>query len=109
MDYEISIFLRQSWVDPRLAYNRLTNKTMVGPANVDSKYVDDIWTPDLYFQNEKKSRKHEILKDNIFLEIAPDGQIMLSQRVTITLSCAMNFKRFPFDSQICDLDLQSYV
>ena len=34
---------------------------------------------------------------------------MLSQRLTIKLHCSMDFKTFPFDSQICDLGLESYA
>ena len=71
--------------------------------------MDKIWIPDLYFPQEKEARKHHILKENSFLELSPDGEVMLSERITISLHCFMNFKAFPFDSQICELALESYA
>lgn len=54
MDYQMTIFFRQSWQDDRLAYRHLTNRTM-DKKNfaVDSSVLPKLWIPDLYFTDEK--------------------------------------------------------
>ena len=61
----------------------------------------------MLFTNEKMARKHHILKENALLDISPSGEIMLSQRLTIILHCDMAFTSFPFDSQICEIGIES--
>ena len=38
----------------------------------------------------------------MYLRIAADGEVLLSRRYTLTLSCPMKFQKFPFDSQVSD-------
>lgn len=109
MDYEITTFFRQVWTDLRLAYGRLTNSNLSSSYNVDSEFINQIWIPDLFIVQEKQARKHKIFKENVFLEIDPDGQVMLSQRLTIIAHCYMDFVMFPFDAQLCQLSIESYV
>ena len=56
MDYQMTIFFRQTWQDDRLAYRHLTNRTM-DKKNfaVDSSVLPKLWIPDLYFTDEKVS------------------------------------------------------
>ena len=103
------MFQIKVWTDRRLAYGNFTNGTIALQTNVDSGVIEQIWTPDLYFVRDKKARKHNILKDNAFLEINPSGEIMMSQRLTIISHCVMNFIMFPFDVQLCQLSIESYV
>lgn len=45
--------------------------------------VDDpnfIWTPDLFFVNEKEGHTHDISEQNRFIKIYPDGNVSYSQR-----------------------------
>jgi len=109
MDYELNVFFRQTWTDSRLAYRKLTNKTIneLEPINVQTEYFSKLWTPDLLFGNEKEARRHKVLTENVFLTISPDGEIMVSQRLTLVLHCDMAFEYFPFDSQICTIGLES--
>ena len=75
--------------------------------NLDATLIKDLWTPDVLFTEEKSGRKHMILKDNSFLDINPNGRVMLSQRLTLRLHCFMNFLVFPFDSQLCKISLET--
>ena len=97
----------QYWKDERLAYDHLTNQTLTRQYNVDSQFMNQIWTPDLVFTEEKKGMKHNIIKDNTLLVIEPTGDVMLSQRITLKLHCFMNFAMFPFDSQLCEITIES--
>ena len=95
-------------MDSRLAYGRLTNNTLPRPLNVNSEVLRKIWLPDLFFANEKRSRKHRLLRENIFLEIGPDGEVMVSQKLTLRSHCFMELSMFPFDSQLCQISIESY-
>ena len=46
---------------------------------------------------------------NIFLEIHPNGYILLSERLTLKLKCPMHLRYYPFDLQICPIRAESYA
>lgn len=102
MEYTVDTYLRQKWVDVRLKHNNSY------PLVVPPKGVDKIWYPDLFVSNEKRGEIHEITQPNRYIRIAPDGEVLLSQRFTMTLSCPMKLHKFPFDSQECGLQMESY-
>ncbi|VDO18234.1 unnamed protein product [Brugia timori] len=45
----------------------------------------------------------------MFLRIYPNGQILYSVRLSLTLSCPMHLQLYPLDVQYCDFDLISYA
>ena len=69
MDYEMTIFFRQFWRDPRLAWGLVSNRVRLiklsskvndttyirsdGSHNVDGTMLDVIWMPDIFFVDEK--------------------------------------------------------
>uniref|UniRef100_A0A669PIA8 Gamma-aminobutyric acid type A receptor subunit beta4 n=1 Tax=Phasianus colchicus TaxID=9054 RepID=A0A669PIA8_PHACC len=59
MDYTITMYFQQSWRDKRLAYNDL-------PLNLtlDNRVADQLWLPDTYFLNDKKSFLHGVTVKN---------------------------------------------
>ncbi|ODN05181.1 Glutamate-gated chloride channel, partial [Orchesella cincta] len=44
---------------------------------------------------------------NEFIRLSPNGQVMKSVRISLRLSCPMNYKKFPFDRQTCAIRLAS--
>ena len=56
MTYEVTMFFRQFWVDPRLAWSEHNNGTVYkradGNYNVAADMIDLIWQPDSYFIDE---------------------------------------------------------
>ncbi|KAG8222563.1 hypothetical protein J437_LFUL016764 [Ladona fulva] len=95
-EYTVSMTLRQNWNDKRLQF------TPQG----DLKYIlltsdKDIWSPDLFFSNEKDGHSHELLKPNSLVRISPNGDVLYSTRVTLRLSCSMDLTNFPMDKQTC--------
>ncbi|XP_053702318.1 glycine receptor, alpha 4b isoform X3 [Synchiropus splendidus] len=70
--------------------------------------LDSIWKPDLFFANEKGANFHEVTTDNKLLRIFQNGNVLYSIRLTLTLSCPMDLKNFPMDSQICIMQLESF-
>ncbi|KFD66363.1 hypothetical protein M514_05763 [Trichuris suis] len=105
MDYTLDFYLRQNWHDPRLDINRLGAKEEL---TVSWEYTKDIWLPDTFFPNEKKSYFHQATTHNSFLRIKGRGEVLTSQRLTVTASCPMMLQLFPLDSQECTLEIESY-
>uniref|UniRef100_A0A3Q3ENC6 Glycine receptor, alpha 4b n=1 Tax=Labrus bergylta TaxID=56723 RepID=A0A3Q3ENC6_9LABR len=104
MDYRLNVFLRQQWNDPRLAYKEYPDDSL----DLDPSMLDSIWKPDLFFANEKGANFHEVTTDNKLLRIFQNGNVLYSIRLTLTLSCPMDLKNFPMDSQTCTMQLESF-
>ncbi|XP_002730865.2 glycine receptor subunit alpha-2-like [Saccoglossus kowalevskii] len=103
MDFDTSMFLRQQWNDPRLRYNE--SITNIPPSGT---LLDKIWLPDLFFFNEKDSHFHDITTDNVLVRFAGNGDVLYSMRLSVKVSCNMDFSRFPMDKQYCGMQLESY-
>ncbi|XP_046363555.2 glycine receptor subunit alpha-2-like [Haliotis rufescens] len=102
-EFSASFLLRQEWRDPRLKYDDL-NRSIV----ISEKRLDSLWVPDLYFPNSKRASRHEITTPNVLILLSPDGTILYSQRLSVTLACPMNLINFPMDKQTCHIDMESY-
>uniref|UniRef100_A0A3B4GME0 Glycine receptor subunit alpha-2-like n=1 Tax=Pundamilia nyererei TaxID=303518 RepID=A0A3B4GME0_9CICH len=76
--------------------------------DLDPSMLDSIWKPDLFFANEKGANFHEVTTDNKLLRIFQNGNVLYSIRLTLTLSCPMDLKNFPMDSQTCTMQLESF-
>jgi len=116
MDYDVTIFFRQHWNDPRLAWGKSgfdgnpdTAYRVDGLDVVDSDLLDLIWIPDIHFVGEKQARRHDIIRKNVLLDITADGDITYSDRLTMKLGCNMDFRDFPFDKQLCPIKMEPYA
>jgi len=110
MEYRVQITLRQKWNDPRLKYHhKLTKAESEKIKFLTSTSSADIWTPDTFFRNKKDGRSHHILAPNLYVRIFPNGDVLYSVRLTLTLFCPMDLRLYPFDSQECRLQLASYA
>jgi len=97
MDFQLTLYFQQTWQDPRLAFQKNTINCSV---NLDSRVIDSIWLPDIYFINDKKSFVHDVTRKNRMLRLYPDGTVMYGARLTIQLSCMMHLQRYPLDTKI---------
>ncbi|XP_045205198.2 glycine receptor subunit alpha-2-like [Mercenaria mercenaria] len=105
MEYSMSMFMRERWVDERLKYNNTVNISRV---ELDKFYFESVWMPDMYILSEKESSYHEVTVPNKMLHIYPDGTVQYSAKVTGIFSCLMFLEMYPFDTQTCALELESY-
>ncbi|XP_060566241.1 glycine receptor subunit alpha-2-like [Ruditapes philippinarum] len=105
MDYSMSLFLRERWIDDRLKFDTSLNLTRLV---LDLSFFETLWLPDMFILNEKESDFHEVMVPNKLLHIYPDGTVQLSARVTGTFSCIMQLKRYPFDRQSCNFEVETY-
>ncbi|KAH7709890.1 unc-49B protein [Aphelenchoides avenae] len=109
MVFTVDLYLRQSWQDPRLAFEpQDIEGKQVQMLNAGGDYIEKIWRPDTFFSNAKDSRLHSAPVNNAFVRIESDGRVTMSQRLAVTSSCAMDLTFFPMDSQACKLELESY-
>ncbi|KAL9969855.1 hypothetical protein ACROYT_G022123 [Oculina patagonica] len=102
MDYRMTIYLRQTWEDPRLRFSGTDQIVAQGDL------LDKIWIPDTYFNSEKKSSFHEVTKKNYVLIFLPNGTVFFSIRISLTGVCRMNLRKYPMDTQKCMLSIMSY-
>ncbi|XP_050733065.1 glycine receptor subunit alphaZ1-like isoform X1 [Eriocheir sinensis] len=105
MDYSIDVFLRQRWHDQRLKLTGNRTRITVQDPVMQAK----IWKPDTYFNNVKDAEVHKVTMPNILLRIDKNGDVLYSMRVTLTLTCSMEFEDYPFDEQVCGSIISSYA
>ncbi|CAM9539562.1 unnamed protein product [Lampetra planeri] len=103
MDYTITMYFQQYWQDKRLSYTDI-------PLNLtlDNRVADQLWVPDTYFLNDKKSFVHVVTVKNRMIRLHPDGTVLYGLRITTTAACMMDLRRYPLDEQNCTLEIESY-
>ncbi|XP_022320066.1 glycine receptor subunit alpha-3-like [Crassostrea virginica] len=105
MDFTVSIMLHLSWVDARFTTWTSGNDDIL---EFDSKRLDNIWTPDLFFPNEKSAFIHHVFMPNKMLRVYGGGKVSYTVRLSLTLSCPMDLRNYPFDKQICKIEMESF-
>ncbi|KAL7989271.1 hypothetical protein Chor_011937 [Crotalus horridus] len=85
-DYTLTMYFQQAWRDKRLSYN-------VIPLNLtlDNRVADQLWVPDTYFLNDKKSFVHGVTVKNRMIRLHPDGRVLYGLRLCIILPASLNF------------------
>ena len=73
----MEVFLRQTWVDPRLNFEHLSNFSNL---ELDQRMMADVWVPDTYFPNEKEAHFHIVTVPNRLLHISKNGTVFYSIR-----------------------------
>lgn len=81
-DYTITMYFQQSWRDKRLSYTGI-------PLNLtlDNRVADQLWVPDTYFINDKKSFVHGVTVKNRMIRLHPDGTVLYGLRSESLLVC----------------------
>ncbi|CAL8143161.1 unnamed protein product [Orchesella dallaii] len=105
-DFTVSLYLRHQWKDSRLEFTEAD----VGMEKIQltKEYADKLWKVDTFVVNERESRGHDLLTENVFTRLSSDGTVLTSSRFTIRASCKMELGWFPFDRHTCSLLLESY-
>eukprot|EP00794_Sanderia_malayensis_P020503 gene20503-22520_t len=101
--YESDVYLRMMWKDTRWCHNETEDIVISGDPH------KNIWRPDLFFENALKTDKSEITKYNYFMRIRKDGNMVSSIRASVVGKCPQNVIYFPFDSQLCEMVIESYA
>ncbi|ODM95288.1 Gamma-aminobutyric acid receptor subunit beta [Orchesella cincta] len=106
-DFTVSLYLRHEWKDARLEFT----ETEAGQDKIQltKEYADKLWKVDTFIVNERESKGHDLLTENVFTRISTDGTVLTSSRFTIRATCKMELGWFPFDRHTCPLLLESYA
>jgi hypothetical protein len=103
--YDVEMFLNISWKDPRLAFGGEGAYPHVFQEEEAREKLSEIWSPDPEIQNEVGQRATE----SVVLTIMPDGTVDYEERLGATLNAELDLRKFPFDRQQLDVDIQSFV
>ncbi|XP_023341297.1 glycine receptor subunit alpha-4 isoform X2 [Eurytemora carolleeae] len=104
MTYTCDIFFAQSWKDFRLRLpDNMTSEYRLLPV----EWLTEIWRPDSFFKNAKSVTFQTMTIPNHYIWLYQDKSILYMVKLTLVLSCAMNFKNYPHDEQICNLKIES--
>nr|AOG14384.1 histamine receptor type 1 [Cancer borealis] len=104
MTYAADIFFAQSWKDWRLRLpDNMTHEYRLLPV----AWLKDIWRPDSFFKNAKAVTFQEMTIPNHYLWLYQDNTILYMVKLTLVLSCAMNFQVYPHDTQECHMKIES--
>ncbi len=106
MDYTISMYLRQSWQDPRLKFDPINGR--IDTIRLGDGRWNQIWVPDLFFRNEKRAAFHSVTVPNRLLRLNSTGHLWYVTKISTTLSCPMKLQRYPFDTQSCPIMFESF-
>ncbi|XP_071550012.1 glycine receptor subunit alpha-4-like isoform X2 [Panulirus ornatus] len=104
MTYAADIFFAQSWKDWRLRLpDNMTHDYRLLPVS----WLKDIWRPDSFFKNAKAVTFQEMTIPNHYIWLYQDNTILYMVKLTLVLSCAMNFQLYPHDTQECHMKIES--
>ena len=102
----MDIFYHTYWSDPRLqkptnedALAHLPIKESVPVFRLHNSWQNRLWVPDTYFRNAIDGRISQILSPTQYFIVKNYTNVFMASRISLKLSCEMNFIKFPFDSQ----------
>uniref|UniRef100_A0A0P4W0I2 Uncharacterized protein n=2 Tax=Scylla TaxID=6760 RepID=A0A0P4W0I2_SCYOL len=104
MTYAADIFFAQTWKDHRL---RLPENMTSEYRLLDLDWLKHLWRPDSYFKNAKQVTFQTMTIPNHYVWLFQDSKIQYMVKLTLKLSCAMNFAIYPHDTQECKLQMES--
>ncbi|RWS18692.1 GluClalpha:-like isoform F, partial [Leptotrombidium deliense] len=105
MEMKVQLTYRMQWNDIRLQYDDLNGQIRY----LHTRDVNRIWTPDTFVSNEIDGHFHDIFSPNVLLRIYPNGDVLFSTRLSLTLSCPMDLRAFPKHRIECMIKLASYA
>nr|XP_040579804.1 glycine receptor subunit alpha-4-like [Lepeophtheirus salmonis] len=104
MTYAADVFFAQEWKDHRLILpDNMTREYRLLPV----EWLHLIWRPDSFFKNAKKVTFQTMTIPNHYLWLYKDKTILYMVKLTLLLSCPMNFENYPHDEQNCKLSMES--
>ncbi|XP_072399571.1 glycine receptor subunit alpha-2 [Diabrotica undecimpunctata] len=104
MTYAADIFFAQTWKDHRL---RLPENMTTEYRLLEVEWLKKMWRPDSFFKNAKSVTFQTMTIPNHYMWLYKDKTILYMVKLTLRLSCAMNFMIYPHDTQECKLQMES--
>jgi len=102
LTYEIEFLMHQKWIDFRLAHNH-TKGSRYALNGLPSHTL--IWKPDIFLV--KHGSYKTINPSEVSLRIFGNGTVFYTMRRHLILNCEGDLPIFPFDSPMCDFNVES--
>ncbi|KAL5274726.1 ort family protein [Megaselia abdita] len=104
MTYVADVFFAQTWKDHRL---RLPENMTTEYRLLEVDWLKNMWRPDSFFKNAKSVTFQTMTIPNHYMWLYKDKTILYMVKLTLKLSCIMNFAIYPHDTQECKLQMES--
>lgn len=102
--FTVAAFYSQTWTDKRVMFPQGLESDHLG---LDFSWREKLWVPDTYFHNAIGGSGINILAAPYNFILTNDSRISMNLRTVIKLTCDMDLRLFPHDSQVCDIILVS--
>ncbi|CAF1067888.1 unnamed protein product [Rotaria sordida] len=100
-----SSFISQVWYDERLSWTPNASNNI----NVVMLPVKSLWIPDTMILNSADASGYLTVSDYSLASVDYTGAVyMILPALTVRTRCDFNVKKFPFDKQICNINLTSW-
>ncbi|CAH1801331.1 unnamed protein product [Owenia fusiformis] len=100
---EINAYLRMKWTDNYFSWNTSYYVNVIDIAVTP----ESIWTPDIQLYETVGVDAYYTHKT--LVKVDSKGSVLWVPHMTLKTKCAMNFRRFPYDTQTCQLKFGSWI
>ncbi|GIX80262.1 gamma-aminobutyric acid receptor subunit rho-1 [Caerostris darwini] len=97
-------YVREIWKDSRLNLTCLKPVSFIN-TDIPNEIVQELWTPNLVFENAKSGELFNVLVPNTFTAVLPNEALFRASRYNLVIGCYMNFMYYPIDVQECYLQI----
>ncbi|CAH8617417.1 unnamed protein product [Heterobilharzia americana] len=116
-----SLLVQLKWIDQTIKYRMLQLFDIHGTSSNKNKQFEErltslvlpssrVWTPDLYVYNNADDGKNGLLDvPHSRVRVSQGGEVTWNLPVSVRSSCNVDVLYFPFDHQICDIQLASWT
>jgi len=101
LHYEVEFLMHQKWIDHRLAHTHHNGESHLYALSHHAQ----IWKPDMFLI--KHGTYKTINPTEVSLKIFENGTIFYTMRRHLVLNCEGDLPIFPFDSPMCDFNIES--
>lgn len=101
----IDAFMHMIWTDKRLVLPQGLDprKSLV----LGSQTVSHLWVPALNFRNARSTQIFNSIAPAVYATLNNKSEVFLALRIAVDLNCAMDFSKYPFDTQSCKIEIGS--
>uniref|UniRef100_A0A915IIG9 Neurotransmitter-gated ion-channel ligand-binding domain-containing protein n=1 Tax=Romanomermis culicivorax TaxID=13658 RepID=A0A915IIG9_ROMCU len=85
-----NLWILQHWSDQRLNFRDLSGDRDIKNVSLPFEEMSKIWTPGLVTVNDLELKIRTSHKENIFVVVSEDGQVLVSTRVSVLAPCQTN-------------------
>jgi len=102
LTYEVEFLMHQKWTDYRLAHNHSNGENN---ALFALSHQKQIWKPDIFLV--KHGSYKNINPNDVSMRVFSNGTVFYTMRRHLILNCEGDLPIFPFDSPMCDFNVES--